>query len=302
MGKDSKGINRGKCTKPGCGCVDFLYNKDNGIKCSNCRHVPIAHAEILKPHDGFLDSASEDEIEPLMDDEETEETYEDVNDDLGQDLSHQPTGSNIDIRGTLRGECTTSGCTCKQFLYIAQESPKCSGCGHAPAKHTAKGANVPARLVNKGREETEFEKDSAPTQLFIKPQNRTFYSRSPLQSSSNTTSVSDLSIADMEEDPIDSPPVIRKPRFRSNRRIPMKREPNPIRYVSSDSSLSGPHPTVHPQRRSPNMIDSSMYNQTAYDQPAVYQHDTLFPAPANHVTQNLAGTYYTTMYYKLGCH
>ena len=347
MGKDSKGINRGKCSKPGCDCIDFVFNKDKGIKCSNCGHVPIAHAEIrfeqiIKPYDGLLESASEDEIEPLIaiDEVEVKETYEDAINDLSEDSGHQPTGSNKDIRGTLRGECTANGCMCKQFLYIAQQGPKCSVCGHGPARHKDKGANVPARLVSKGREENE-EKDSVPNKLFIESQNRTFYSRS------SNTSVLDLSIDDMEDDPTDSPPVVHMPQFRSRKRLPMRHEPDPIRDVPLGSSSSGPHPTVYPQSRSPNMIDSSMvpvydqtaydqtaydqtaydqtaygqtaydqtaygqtaydqtaYGQTAFDQSAVYPHNTLLQAnqaPANLVTQNLAGIV-ILLCYKLGYH
>ena len=287
MGKDSKGINRGKCSKPGCGCVDFLYKEDKGIKCSNCGHVPIAHAEtrfeILKPPDGFLESASEDEID---DEEIEEETYENVNDDL----SHQPAGSSMDIQGTLRGECTFTGCKCRQFSYIVQQGPKCSGCGHAPVRHTAEGANMP-KVVNKRREEDEFEKDSAPPQLFITPQNRTF--SSPLRSSFNT-SVSDLSIADIEEeDTTDSTPVGHIHQSRPKRRLLMKHGPEPIRsrsrYMPMDSSTSGPYPIAFAQNMPPNqsMVDNSMI--PIYNPRAVYQHNTVLPAEANFATQNLPG-------------
>lgn len=272
MGKDSKGINRGKCSKPGCGCVDFLYKEDKGIKCSNCGHVPIAHAaaetrfEILKPPDGFLESASEDEIE--------EETYENVNDDL----SHQPAGSSMDIQGTLRGECTITGCKCRQFSYIVQQGPKCSGCGHAPVKHTAEGANMP-------KFEDEFDKDSTVPQLFIRPQNRNFSSR--LWSTFNT-SASDLCISDTEKDPIESLPVELRPQFRRQR---MKHERDPIRsrYIHMDSSSSGFCPTAFPQSIPPNqsMIEKSMV--PVYNPTAVYQHNTMLPAQAHLATQNLPG-------------
>ena len=301
MGKDSKGINRGKCSKPGCGCVDFLYKEDKGtIKCSNCGHVPIAHAEtrfeILKPPDGFLESASEDEID---DEEIEEETYENVNDDLSHQPRHQPAGSSMDSQGTLRGECTFTGCKCRQFSYIVQQGPKCSGCGHTPVKHTAEGANMP-KIVNKRREEDELEKDSAPPQLFITPQNRTF--SSPLRSSFNT-SVSDLSITDIEEeDTTDSTPVGHMHQLRPKRRLLMKHGPEPIRsrsrYMPMDSSTSEPYPTAFPHNMPPNqsMVDNSMI--PVYNPRGVYQHNTVLPAEANFATQNLAGIdcICTTMY------
>ena len=124
MGKDSKGINRGKCSKPSCDCVDFVYNKDKGIKCSNCGHIPITHAEIqfeqiIKHYDGFSESTSEDVIKPFINEKEVKETYEDAIDDLSEDSSHQPTGSNK-LVPYVKSVQLLDACA-DNFLYIAQQ-------------------------------------------------------------------------------------------------------------------------------------------------------------------------------------
>lgn len=266
MGKDSQGINRGRCSKPGCDCGDFIYKKDKGVKCSNCGHVPTVHAdirfEIQNPLDEFL-STSEGEID---DKEFKEETYENVNDDL----RHQPGGSSMDIRGNLRGECTVTRCKCRQFSCIAEQGAKCTGCGHPPVKHMNKGANT---------WEDEVEKDSAPI-LFTRPQNS-----SPLKRP--WPSVSDLSIDDMEEEDA---------HFKSHRRLLMEdaRDITTGRSVSIDYA-SGSHPTGFP------WINSEISNQSmadsscmipAYNQTDVSQHDTVLPAQTNLASQTLAGIDY----------
>lgn len=217
MGRDSKGIDRGKCSKPGCGCDQFLYKEEKGPRCSNCGHVPVNHAEIreavlIKPLDDSLGFAFGEESDEGTDEESDE------------DDSISNRGSNRDIRGNLRGECTAPGCNCRQFSCIKAQGPKCSVCGHAPVKHTQKQTSKPtSKLIPRGfveEEDDEYEKDSA----LFKPRNKN--PPSPLKKFSGISiSSSSLSITDMEEDPMDS--------TKTKKRLPINYE--------NDSSKQMPH-------------------------------------------------------------
>ena len=221
MGKDSKGVDRGKCSKPGCVCDQFLYKKENGPKCSNCGHVPVNHAEIreavlIKYFDDPLEFSSKDESDEGTE-EESDERAEESDEGTDEDDSiSNPVGSNIDIRGTLRGECTAAGCNCRQFLCIKVQGPKCSVCGHAPVKHTQEQTSKPTSKLTPqrfvGEEENEFEKDSA----LFKPRNKN--PPSPLKNFSGISiSSSSLSITDMEaEDPMES--------FKAKKRVPINND------------------------------------------------------------------------------
>lgn len=191
MGKDSQGINRGKCFEPGCDCDDFVIHK-KGTKCNNCGHVPTIHVkmrfETVNPPGGSLESGSKD-------DEEIEKSCKDASEDPNDDLAVRIRSISVDSQGISRGECTITGCKCKQFSYIAQQRGiRCSWCGHPPTKHVA---SVP-KLDTKRREGDEYEKDSRHTKLFTSRYGQ-------LQNSKKSPELSSpLPVSDIEEDQIDS--------------------------------------------------------------------------------------------------
>ena len=260
MGRDSKGVDRGKCSKPGCGCDQFLYKKENGPRCSNCGHVPINHAEIreavlIKPLDDSLGFAS------------GEESDEGTNEETDEDDSISNRGSNRDIRGKLRGECTAPGCKCRQFSCIKAQGPKCNVCGHAPVKHAQKQTSKSSsKLIPQGfveEEDEEFEKDSA----LFKPRNKN--PPSPLKSFSSS-----LSITDMEEEPMDS--------IKTKKRLPINYENDSFKQTPPVDGYSLGHPTplqsgVPKKKKIQNQsaIDSSMV--PVYP-PDGYQLGSVFPA------------------------
>ena len=43
MGIDSRGINRGECSHPGCHCGEFKRAIGPSIKCYVCSHPPASH-------------------------------------------------------------------------------------------------------------------------------------------------------------------------------------------------------------------------------------------------------------------
>jgi len=165
MGKDCNGIDRGRCNKPDCNCLQFLYEKDKGVKCSNCGHVPAKHSAV---REGLLVDVTSDA--PLV--TETVDVKDKVNSDAGnfeeveRDSTPKLVGNlirnNVDSQGTVRGRCTLDGCTCSRFVHVASRGKKCDECGHAPVKHI----KVAESMFN-GRGSTtvnsddEVEKDSA---------------------------------------------------------------------------------------------------------------------------------------------
>ena len=264
MGRDSKGVDRGKCSKPGCGCDQFLYKKENGPKCSNCGHVPVNHALIreavlIKPSLGFASG---------------EESDEGTNEETDEDDSISSRGSNRDIRGNLRGECIASGCKCRQFSCIKAQGPKCSVCGHAPVKHTQKQTSKSSsKLISRGfveEEDEEFEKDSA----LFKPRNKN--PPSPLKHFSGISiSSSSLSITDMEEDSMDS--------IKTKKRLPINYENDSFKQIPHVDGYSLGLPTplqsgVPKKKKIQNQsaIDSSMV--PVYPAPDGYQLGSAFPA------------------------
>ena len=261
MGRDSKGVDRSKCSKPGCGCDQFLYKKENGPKCSNCGHVPVNHAEIreavlIKPLDDSLGFAFKEE----SDDGTDEETYED------DSISNR--GSNRDIRGNLRGVCTAPGCTCRQFSCIKTQGPKCSVCGHAPVKHTQEQTIKPIPRGFVDEEDDEYEKDSA----LFRPRNKN--PPSPLKNFSGISiSSSSLSITDMEEDPMDS--------IKTKKRLPINYENDSFKQMPQVDGYSLGLPTP---LQSGVPKKKKIQNQTAIDSSMVpvyppdgYQLGSVFP-------------------------
>ena len=213
MGKDAKGISRGRCSKQGCDCVEYLYEKENGHKCANCGHVPIKHT-----HEEFHDSD-----ETLDGTDEELSIYSMIKDDSIPLMVE----NNRDIRGCLRGACTNPGCNCRKFSYIEEKGPKCSECGHVPAQHTRlilKPAATPHEFVE------ENHGDAA------------LFSISHKKIPSNTL-LSDLRITDVEED--QTPPMIS---VSKSKPIPKKRQAHSCKSVSS---IDGRHPMSLPVRTDP---------------------------------------------------
>lgn len=278
MGKDSKGIERGKCSKPGCNCVQFLYTKEKGTRCSNCEHVPIVHSVIpegvlVTPSDEPSGFANDEEMDEESDKGSDEESNEESDEDDSDAMSHDLVGSSMDIRGILRGECRVNGCNCKQ--YIVQQGSKCSVCDHVPVKHVAK-VNKPSIVhghFNKHKEDDdELEKDSSPIKLFSKPQKKI--------PSSSKKLPSDLSITDMEEEPMDlSPNVMSGSRARIK---PRKSTDHSLYFTASPHS--GARKKIQNNR---SMVDSSMV--PVYKPDDDYQLDTMLPTNATLASQNLSG-------------
>ena len=220
MGKDAKGINRGKCSKPECNCVEYLFEKENGHKCVNCGHVPIKHTEIeRKPSDDpswfsfvkFHDSDGGTDEELIIED-----------DSIPSSIPLM-VESNRDIRGCLRGACTNPGCNCKKFSFVEEKGLKCSVCGHVPAHHTQltpKSATNPSESAEENQEDTK---------LFSKSHNKI----------PSRILLSDLRITDMEED--QTPPTISVPKSK-----PMPKKRRIANSLKPVSSIGGHHPMSLP--------------------------------------------------------
>ena len=145
MGKDCNGIDRGRCNKPNCDCIQFVYDKAKGVKCSNCGHVPAKHSAV---REGFLVDVTpvsetvylkdeEASVEAMFEDHSISGIYEDVlagdiYEEVERDGAHK---NNVDSQGTVRGRCTADGCACNGFTHVASRGRKCDVCGHAPVKH-----------------------------------------------------------------------------------------------------------------------------------------------------------------------
>ena len=159
MGKDCNGIDRGRCNKPGCNCLRFLYDKEKGVKCSNCGHVPAKHSAIREDllvdvtSDVALVTETVDEVDSVVG------IYEEVE----RDSTPKLVGNNVDSQGTMRGRCTTDGCACSGFVYVASRGRKCDECGHAPVKHIKVAVSVFSGRgpIATNNSDDEVEKDSA---------------------------------------------------------------------------------------------------------------------------------------------
>lgn len=47
--KDKQGVDRGKCTTPGCECGEYMAPQDSkGARCDYCDHVPVKHLKMIK--------------------------------------------------------------------------------------------------------------------------------------------------------------------------------------------------------------------------------------------------------------
>ena len=159
MGKDCNGIDRGRCNKPDCNCLSFLYDKENGVKCSNCGHVPAKHSAIREgllvdvTSDVALVTETVDEVVQVVG------IYEEVE----RDSTPKLVGNNVDSQGAIRGRCTTDGCACSGFVYVASRGRKCDECGHAPVKHIKVAESVFSGRgpIATNNSDDEVEKDSA---------------------------------------------------------------------------------------------------------------------------------------------
>lgn len=162
MGRDSSGVDRGKCKKPNCKCRQFLYDKDKGLKCSDCGHVPTAHIAI--PEASLIEVPVND---PVTLNVATATDNGDAISSVVQCKSEQ----DQDSQGIARGPCIYVGCSCPQFSYMAQRGPKCTTCGHAPVKHKKKDNLLVIRKFESMNEEEidEMQKDLA-VSLFVRPQ------------------------------------------------------------------------------------------------------------------------------------
>ena len=225
MGRDVQGINRGKCSKPDCDCTQYLYKKEKGPKCSNCGHVPVIHTEIgeavIEPSNnpsGFTPK----EAFKKTDERNDKETFEYD----GNGVSRSD-GSSIDIRGTLRGRCSTPRCDCRQFSYIKTQGPKCNVCGHAPGQHTQL---TPTSASPHSFIQEEVEKDAAP--LFKKSQIKI----------PNWPLGSDLTISDME-DPMNSSSTVSVPIVKPRKKPPI----DSTKQMPTVSHSLGTHPTTIPK-------------------------------------------------------
>ena len=231
MGKDIRGINRGKCSKRGCDCVQY-FKEENGQKCTNCGHVPTVHTKIDENVWNLSSLASEesDDIKSYgrFRGGSDEEVSENDSVPLRHQLSESNIGSNTDIRGNLRGGCNE--CNCKQYSYIKERGSKCSVCGHVPAQHT----QLTQLLTAVPHEQEELEKD---TPLFTK-------SRNAIPSNASSS----LCITDVEEEEKTPPvpklkpqPVKRKTHFLNLVSLINKHHPSSVSLPAAGQMDRSPH-------------------------------------------------------------